>query len=84
MVDWDGESDLVQVSHWILEDGGTHPDQDEVFKRAQKEALLPKFIANFYLRYSNRYTNKLREKDKQIRHMSLISPFYLVTSVGTV
>jgi hypothetical protein len=61
-IDWDGESDLIQVSHWILEDGGTHPDQDEVFKQAQKEALPPKFIANFFLRHSYRYTNKLREK----------------------
>ena len=61
-VDWERVSDLVQVSHWILEDGGTYPDQDGVFKQAQKEALPPKFIANFFLRHAYRYTDKLREK----------------------
>jgi len=61
-IDWDGASDLTQVSHWILEDGGTHSNQDEIFKRAQREALPPKFIANIFLRHSYRYTDKLREK----------------------
>lgn len=61
-IDWDGESDLIQTTAWILEDTGTSHSLDDVFRRVQKETLSPKIITNIMLYFSNRYTNKLRKR----------------------
>ena len=63
-IDWDGENDVIQVTPWILEDRGTHHNLDEEFRRAQKEAMPPRIIANMLLYFTNRYTNKLRSRGR--------------------
>ncbi len=60
-IDWDGENDLITISAWMIEDIGTFHSLDDVFRKAQKEELLPKIILQILFRFSNRYTNKLRK-----------------------
>jgi len=55
-IEWDGESDLITLSFWILKDKGTYPNLDDLIERERKE------FAQFWpvLRESNQYTMKLR------------------------
>jgi len=55
-IEWDGESDLITLSVWILKDKGTFPNLDNLIDRERKE------LAQFWpvLRESNQYTMKLR------------------------
>ena len=67
-IDWDGESDLIIVSHWITDDVAKLDSMDVEFKRAQDEISRPKFLTLLFgwlfLWLSNRHTNGLRKKWK--------------------
>ena len=59
-IDWDGEHDLNTMTNFMLEDVGTSPNLDDVFRRAQKEAMPPKPITKIFFAISNKYTRKVR------------------------
>jgi len=61
-IDWDGETDLIIATPWILEDVGTHVSYDEISKKVVKETKVPQFLMKLAFNQSNRYTKKLREK----------------------
>ncbi len=64
-IDWDGESDLNMMKHWVLEDRESHDSLDELFRKVQREVLPPKIIASLVFVICNRYTNSLRKKSIQ-------------------
>lgn len=59
-IDWDGIHDLNTATAWILEDAGTAPCLDEVFKKAQTEQP-PELISVVVRRLCNRHIEKLRK-----------------------
>jgi transglutaminase-like putative cysteine protease len=67
-IDWNGESDLIVVNPWIVEDVGSFSSLDAVFKKAQKEASRPRIISwlvSWLVLYlSNQHTDSIRKKGK--------------------
>lgn len=55
-IDWDGDSDLIVLSRYILKDKGTHASLDEMMERERKD------YAEFWpvMRASNQHTMKIR------------------------
>lgn len=59
-IDWDGENDLNTRVAWILEDRGTFPSFEDIFRKNQKETFPVKIFTEEALFISNRYTNQIR------------------------
>jgi hypothetical protein len=59
-IDWDGIHDLNTVACWMVEDVGTSPCLDDVFRIAQSE-LPPEPISIVIRRLCNRHIEKLRK-----------------------
>jgi hypothetical protein len=55
-IDWNGETDLVTVSAWILKDKGTSPSLDDLIERGRRQ------FAQFWrlCREFSQYTTKIR------------------------
>lgn len=64
-IDWDGGSDLIMMTHWLVKDYGTSASLDDILKKAQRDSLLPKFVTHVMLPLNNRLvTDKVRKKGK--------------------
>ena len=61
-VDWDGQNDLIIVSHWLLEDIGIHASYDQVIDEVAAEfKKTPAIISKILVGISNRHTANLRK-----------------------
>ena len=60
-IDWDGESDLILDTPWMVKDIGTYDSYDDVFIESAKQAR-PKIIQHIGVYLSNRHTNKIRRR----------------------
>lgn len=60
-IDWDGENDLITITHWMLEDIGTQASYDDISKKVMDENKMPNFLFKMAVSIINRSINKLRQ-----------------------
>jgi hypothetical protein len=65
-IEWDGDSDLVLMKHWIVEDGGTHSHYEELVRLAREEGMPPQVFCKALewlpVFFSSRRTEKVRKR----------------------
>jgi len=63
-IDWNGESDLVLMKHWIVEDSGTYSHYEDLLRLAREEGMPPKVFCKALERlpvfFSKRRTDRVR------------------------
>jgi transglutaminase-like putative cysteine protease len=60
-IDWDGETDLIPVKYWLLEEVRTHANYDAVCREIIEFINLPKPFLKMVCHFSNNYINKIRK-----------------------
>jgi hypothetical protein len=65
-IGWDGESDLILFSPWIVKDVGPYPSYDDLVTLAQEEGMPPKVFCQLFdwlpAFFSRRRTEKIRQQ----------------------
>jgi len=65
-VEWNGKDDLNIVGHWLLEDRGTLASYDQVVEEVVETfKSMPKWMGNWLVKGSNRYTANFRKRNGQ-------------------
>ena len=61
-IDWDGTEDLLILKPWIKDEVDILNNIEKALARMPKTMVPPKFVANIAFPFSNKYTEKLRNK----------------------
>ncbi len=65
-IEWDGETDLMLLRHWIVEEVGSYPSFDDLAALAQSEGMPPKLICQLIdwlpRYYSHQRTERIRRR----------------------